>query len=74
MSQLSELMTEREAAAYLKLSPKRLANRRVYGWGPTFVKLGRAVRYKRIALEDWIAQGRRRSTSDRRERTQEHPR
>jgi predicted DNA-binding transcriptional regulator AlpA len=64
MSQPIEMMTEREAAAYLKVSAKRLANGRVYGDGPDFVKLGRSVRYERAALDRWIAKGRRRSTSD----------
>ncbi|MCB8820912.1 helix-turn-helix transcriptional regulator [Microvirga rosea] len=64
MAQPTEILTEREAAAYLKLSTKSLANGRVYGTGPEFVKLGRAVRYERAALDRWIARGRRRSTSD----------
>jgi hypothetical protein len=34
------------------------------GDGPKFIKLGRKVRYERAALDDWIAAGRARSTSE----------
>lgn len=68
MSQPTGLMKPREAAVHVNLSEKTLANGRVYGTGPEFVKLGRAVRYERAALDRWIAQGRRRSTSDARNR------
>ncbi len=52
------------AAEYLGLSPATLETLRTRGGGPPFVKLGRRVVYRREDLEAWLAQGRRRSTSD----------
>ena len=43
--------TPREAAAYLRMSPSTLAKLRVYGGGPRFSRLGRAVRYCRTELD-----------------------
>jgi hypothetical protein len=37
------LLTSKEAAAYLRLSPKTLANQRVAGGGPRFIKCGRVL-------------------------------
>ena len=39
-----ELLTTRQAAAFLKVSPKALERMRVEGAGPAFVKVGRSVR------------------------------
>jgi excisionase family DNA binding protein len=52
------------AADYVGVSPQYLEKLRVTGGGPEFVKLGRAVRYEKDALDRWIASNRRRSTSD----------
>jgi hypothetical protein len=38
--------------------------RRVYGDGPPFLKIGRRVLYDMDDVEAWLAQRRRRSTSD----------
>ncbi|HVT16580.1 MAG TPA: helix-turn-helix domain-containing protein [Thermoanaerobaculia bacterium] len=59
-----EMLTTEQAALYLGLSPRTLEKRRTVGGGPPFLKLGRAVRYRLCDLEEWIAQRRRRSTSD----------
>jgi excisionase family DNA binding protein len=57
-----------DAARYLNLAESTLEKLRVYGGGPTFVRLGtRAVRYRREDLDAWLAAGARRSTSDLRE-------
>ncbi|WP_296700934.1 helix-turn-helix transcriptional regulator [Thiocapsa sp. UBA6158] len=48
-------LTEREAAAELGISFRTLQQWRVRGTGPAFLKLGRAVRYDILALEDWLA-------------------
>jgi predicted site-specific integrase-resolvase len=59
------LFNETEAAAYLGgLSVKTLQKWRWKGCGPEFVKPGSRVFYRRSALETYIAQRRRRSTSD----------
>ena len=52
------------AARYVNLSPSTLAKLRCAGGGPEYIKLGRAVRYERAALDRWVASRRVRSTSD----------
>lgn len=54
-----------EAAVYLGLAVQTLAKMRVSGEGPLFSKLGRLVVYDRADLDEWIANNRRKSTSDR---------
>jgi predicted DNA-binding transcriptional regulator AlpA len=39
----------------LRLSERTLERLRVAGSGPSFVKAGRAVRYRECDLETWIA-------------------
>ena len=58
------LLTGREAAALLRLSERTMERHRVAGTGPRYVALGRAVRYQRRDLTDWIEQSARRSTSE----------
>jgi len=54
-----------EAAAYTGLSESTLAKRRLRGEPPVFVKLGaKAIGYRREDLDAWIAECRRRSTSE----------
>jgi excisionase family DNA binding protein len=52
-----EYFTTVEAAAYLRLSRQFLeaARHRGDGSGPSFIKLERAVRYRRDALDAWMA-------------------
>lgn len=58
------LMTTKEAAAYLQLSPSLLNKLRLTGGGPVFVRLaGRAIRYRRADLDAWIAASVMASTS-----------
>ncbi len=49
-----ELLTTKQAAAFLKVSPKTLERMRVEGGGPVFVKVGRLVRYRRSDLLAFI--------------------
>jgi hypothetical protein len=53
----TEYMTTKEAAAYLKLSRQFLeaARYRGDGSGPPYVKLERAVRYRRSVLDAWMS-------------------
>lgn len=53
-----------EAAAYCGSSSSTLEKLRVYGGGPAFSKLGRRVVYRTDDLDEWLAQNRKRSTSD----------
>lgn len=55
------ILDNREAAHHLNLSPKTLNNSRTTGLlcgvkAPPFKKLGKAVRYDRAALDEWLAQ------------------
>ncbi len=53
-----------EAARLLGLSERTLEKHRVYGTGPTFLKLGGRVVYTVEALTNWASQGCRQSTHD----------
>lgn len=58
------LLTQREGAAFLGVSPRTLEGWRVRGGGPRFVRLGRAVRYRRADLEEYMHERTWRSTSE----------
>jgi len=51
----TEYFTTKQAATYLGLSPQYLEIARHRGEGPPYIKLARAVRYKRSELDDWMA-------------------
>jgi predicted DNA-binding transcriptional regulator AlpA len=59
------LLTARDAADLLRLSPSWLAKSRMRGDGPPYVKLGRSVRYGEGALHQWMKSHLRLSTSER---------
>lgn len=48
------LLTEGEAARLLALSIRTLQAWRTTGRGPAFVRAGRAVRYTRRGLAEWV--------------------
>ena len=49
------LFTEREAARFLRLSPRSLHRLRVAGGGPAFIRAGpRRILYARDALLSWL--------------------
>jgi excisionase family DNA binding protein len=58
------VLNTREAAALVGLSIPTLNKLRVYGGGPSFLKLGRAVRYRRTDLDTWLQSRLRGSTSE----------
>jgi predicted DNA-binding transcriptional regulator AlpA len=58
------ILNTREAAAYMGLAVPTLNKLRVYGGGPKFLKLLRAVRYRQTDLDDWLADRVRGSTSE----------
>jgi len=49
-----EVLDEKQAAAYLKVSTSLLRKWRVFRQGPKHMKIGRLVRYKRVDLESWF--------------------
>jgi predicted site-specific integrase-resolvase len=64
MDGLNEISTTEEAARFLRLKKQTMEAWRLKGVGPVFVKLGRRVVYRREALEQFMAERERRSTSD----------
>jgi len=64
MTQIPTVLGAREAAEVLGLSQSTLAKLRLTGSGPTYCKLGRRVVYRPEDLSTWIADHRRRSTSE----------
>ncbi|MBL8255979.1 MAG: helix-turn-helix domain-containing protein [Pseudoxanthomonas mexicana] len=57
-------LDNKEAARFLKLSPRTLEKMRVVGGGPRFRKHGRRVLYALVDLEAWSAERVCDSTSD----------
>lgn len=49
------LLAEVEAAELLRLSTRTLQAWRAKGIGPSFVRAGRAIRYRRCDLMTWVA-------------------
>lgn len=52
-NQPARYLTNEEAAAFLRLSPRTLEKQRVVGGGPRFRKFGRRVLYAVQDLEVW---------------------
>ena len=64
MEDLDELLTTAEYANERKCSERTVERERTSGTGCKFVKIGRAVRYRRRDILDFIAQHVRASTSE----------
>lgn len=55
--ELRKILTQKEAGEYLGISPLTLANWRVSGRGPLFVRLSpRKIGYRISDLEQWLAE------------------
>lgn len=65
-------LTNDEAAAFLRLSPRTLEKQRVIGGGPRFRKFGRRVMYAVADLEAWADARSFEMTSDP-EYAEQHP-
>ncbi len=52
-AQQARYLTNDEAAAFLRLSPRTLEKQRIIGGGPRFRKFGRRVMYAVVDLEAW---------------------
>jgi excisionase family DNA binding protein len=57
-------LTPHQAAEYLNSSTSTLAKRRLYGGGPKFSRIGRAVRYAKRDLDEFMASNTVSSTSE----------
>ena len=53
----SALLSTRDAAAYLALSPRTLEKWRTRGVGPAYSRIGRRVVYRRDDLDEFVAAG-----------------
>lgn len=60
----AEWMSSSKAAGYTDSSVSTLAKLRLKGGGPRFCRIGRAIRYRRSDLDEWLVASSRRSTSD----------
>ncbi|KRV16826.1 hypothetical protein AN459_29945 [Pseudomonas aeruginosa] len=58
------MFTTEEAAQYLRLSRQTLELLRLQGGGPRYAKLGRSVRYRRAALDEWLAANEQNHTAE----------
>ncbi|MDE0419111.1 MAG: helix-turn-helix domain-containing protein [bacterium] len=58
------ILTTREAAALLTVSPSMLQRFRVKGGGPRYLQIGGAVRYARVDLLEWVLTMRRGGTPE----------
>jgi predicted DNA-binding transcriptional regulator AlpA len=58
----NQLLDSTQLAALLGFHPNWPAKARLAGDGPPFVKIGRTVRYRRSAVDAWLAVRERRST------------
>jgi hypothetical protein len=55
LNAVEPLLDPDAAAKVLDLSPSWLAKGRMYGYGPDFIQIGRAIRYSRSSLLHFIA-------------------
>ena len=62
LGNLSPLLSTKEAGKYLGLSTSTLNKWRCFGTGPRFVKLGRAVRYRKAELDEYLKEHSARNT------------
>ena len=53
---LTGLLTAKQAARYLSISTKWLANQRWQGTGPKFLRVGGAIRYRVSDLDQFLAE------------------
>jgi predicted DNA-binding transcriptional regulator AlpA len=60
-----EYLKPRQAAEYLNSSTSTLAKRRLYGGGPKFSRIGRAIRYAKSDLDAFMAANTVASTSEK---------
>ena len=61
---LEGLLTEGQAADFLNVTKRALQAWRQRGGGPDYVKAGSLVRYRPVALTDFVDANTRRHTSD----------
>lgn len=50
-----QYLTPVEAGEYLRSTPSTLSKLRLNGKGPSFVRIGKAVRYRKQDLDEWMS-------------------
>jgi hypothetical protein len=65
MEDVEELLTGQEYARLRRCSVRTIERERGTGCGAKYIKLGRAVRYRRHDVLDFIERNARQSTSER---------
>jgi excisionase family DNA binding protein len=63
-------LTTPETSEYLKTARGTLSKMRVTGSGPPYTRIGRAIRYKKSDLDQWMTERLTNSTSTYRTNTQ----
>lgn len=58
-----ELLTVDQLSQLLRIPKGSLANMRISGNGPAFIKMGARIRYSSSDVDAWLAEQRRSSTS-----------
>jgi len=61
---LDSLITPATLAERLGLTERTLSEKRITGTGPAFVRLGKSVRYRPEAVDEWLLSQEFRSTSE----------
>lgn len=59
---MQDIDNEKNTAAYMKMSRSWLRNSRVRGDGPTYLKIGRSVRYTRADIDQYLVERRFKNT------------
>ena len=58
-----QLLTEKEVAGLICITPRALQNWRLRGGGPEYIKIGRSVRYQRGDVMRYIDERRRKHSA-----------
>ncbi len=64
-----ELLTPTEVADQLRVDTRTLSRWRSEGNGPTYVRVGRAIRYDQLAVSNWLGSRSAGSLAEERNRT-----
>lgn len=59
----NQLMTEKDVAGLICITPRALQNWRLRGGGPEYVKIGRSVRYQRRDVMKFIEERKRKHSA-----------
>jgi excisionase family DNA binding protein len=51
---MDEFLTEAELAALLKVTPRTVKRWRAEGTGPSWIRVGRGIRYRRRDVDAWL--------------------